>query len=479
MDELSHANRLFAQNKLGDARQIVQQVLQDSPDNADALNLYASIIAMQGNVAQAIGIFKSLTIASPDNAQIRFNLGRCYQLSRDFVSARRSFEAAVQIDPDNLPAWSMLSRGYQANDELAACIGAASNVLRLAPDTLEGRRLRLEAYITQSTAFLKKKEYDKSASLLEKALQDYPDDPRLYSRLGDVRREQDRNAEAAENFLKAAGMRTDPAIDQMSAAIAYMRDGSLDEAFSLLSLCRKNAPENQRVLSAYGPLLWELGKDDEYHALFDYQRKITSVDIAGPPSGYGSMGVFNAALNEELRKHPTLSGDRITKSTTGGLQTGNVFANPPSAIAALMDIVNAQVGEFLANARGTDATRQDEALPAWNLVGWGVILKSQGFQSPHNHPSAMVSGVYYTQVPDEVSESGSFPGCIEFGPPNESYRMSREPERHRFLAQEGRMYLFPSHFWHRTIPFESNSERICIAFDANPVPPQRMAGDGG
>ena len=30
------------------------------------------------------------------------------------------------------------------------------------------------------------------------------------------------------------------------------------------------------------------------------------------------------------------------------------------------------------------------------------------------------------------------------------------------------MVLFPSHFWHHTIPFESVDKRVCIAFDALP-----------
>ena len=31
--------------------------------------------------------------------------------------------------------------------------------------------------------------------------------------------------------------------------------------------------------------------------------------------------------------------------------------------------------------------------------------------------------------------------------------------------QEGTLLLFPSYFWHRTIPFDSAEQRISIAFD--------------
>jgi hypothetical protein len=35
-------------------------------------------------------------------------------------------------------------------------------------------------------------------------------------------------------------------------------------------------------------------------------------------------------------------------------------------------------------------------------------------------------------------------------------------------ASVGDIVLFPSSLFHRTIPFNSNEERICIAFDLKP-----------
>lgn len=35
----------------------------------------------------------------------------------------------------------------------------------------------------------------------------------------------------------------------------------------------------------------------------------------------------------------------------------------------------------------------------------------------------------------------------------------------------GMMLLFPSYFWHRTIPFDSAQERLSIAFDLTPEMP--------
>jgi hypothetical protein len=37
------------------------------------------------------------------------------------------------------------------------------------------------------------------------------------------------------------------------------------------------------------------------------------------------------------------------------------------------------------------------------------------------------------------------------------------------MPKVGDIVLFPSSLFHRTIPFESNEQRICIAFDLKPA----------
>ena len=47
-----------------------------------------------------------------------------------------------------------------------------------------------------------------------------------------------------------------------------------------------------------------------------------------------------------------------------------------------------------------------------NLFGWTVILKQQGHQNAHIHPSGWLSGVIYLKV---VPSLGKDEGAIEFG----------------------------------------------------------------
>ena len=59
-------------------------------------------------------------------------------------------------------------------------------------------------------------------------------------------------------------------------------------------------------------------------------------------------------------------------------------------------------------------------------------------------------------------------GWIEFGRPPSSFNCTIEPEVKTHRPEEGLMLLFPSYMYHRTIPFETEEERISIAFDVLP-----------
>ncbi len=73
------------------------------------------------------------------------------------------------------------------------------------------------------------------------------------------------------------------------------------------------------------------------------------------------------------------------------------------------------------------------------------------------------------QVSEAVSEpNDGHDGWIEFGRPQSIYRTAAPPNIHLVRTEEGLMVLFPSFFFHRTIPFEAEADRICIAFDIQP-----------
>ena len=60
-------------------------------------------------------------------------------------------------------------------------------------------------------------------------------------------------------------------------------------------------------------------------------------------------------------------------------------------------------------------------------------------------------------------------GAIELSSDGDEYpRLHDEFEKKVILPNVGDVIFFPSSVFHRTISFNSNEERICIAFDVGP-----------
>ena len=95
---------------------------------------------------------------------------------------------------------------------------------------------------------------------------------------------------------------------------------------------------------------------------------------------------------------------------------------------------------------------------------WSNRLKKQGFNITHIHPSGWISGVFYLKIPKNISgdEAG-----IEFSLHGDEYfiKNKKNIDSLRLNPKEGEIIFFPSSLFHSTIPFESDEERICIAFD--------------
>ena len=98
---------------------------------------------------------------------------------------------------------------------------------------------------------------------------------------------------------------------------------------------------------------------------------------------------------------------------------------------------------------------------------WYVRMKQGGHLNSHIHEDGWISGAVYLSIP-KLRESPD-EGAIELSTDGDNY-----PKQHNnfpkltILPNEGDVIFFPSSVFHRTIPFNSDEERICIAFDLKP-----------
>lgn len=214
--------------------------------------------------------------------------------------------------------------------------------------------------------------------------------------------------------------------------------------------------------------LGELGYGRDLAALSD-MALLAREELPVPP-GYTDRAAFHRALAGEIAAEPTLAYQRNT--TRFGYQTDDVgFARTP-ALRALNAALAAVVRRRAETARANPSHPFHDAAPKdFRLYSWGVILKEKGHQAPHFHPHGWLSGVYYVEVPDDITEADpQRAGWIEFGRGDERWnRKSTAMPMTQLRPEEGLLVTFPSFFWHNTRPLRTDRKRISYAFDVIPL----------
>jgi uncharacterized protein (TIGR02466 family) len=104
----------------------------------------------------------------------------------------------------------------------------------------------------------------------------------------------------------------------------------------------------------------------------------------------------------------------------------------------------------------------------WRFNGsWSVRLQTSGFHTSHVHPRGWLSSACYIDLPDSMADVQRLDGALAFGEPSIATTPAL-PAEYAVRPEVGMLVLFPSYFWHGTVPFSGDSTRLTVAFDVVP-----------
>lgn len=186
---------------------------------------------------------------------------------------------------------------------------------------------------------------------------------------------------------------------------------------------------------------------------------------------YRDAGPLNMALAALIRQiRETEPNAAPGSSTRGGYQTDTNFLYRQDApVKALQGMLYQAVQTYLPQLFQSDLAEAPKGVEA-RLWGWAVIMQAGDFNSPHVHPDAHVSGVYYPEVPAAVGTGGSDDGGrLTFYDPRPGATMhplKGHQTVQTFTPSAGSLVIFPSYLMHGVDPFRGSGERISVAFNA-------------
>jgi predicted Zn-dependent protease len=252
----------------------------------------------------------------------------------------------------------------------------------------------------------------------------------------------------------------------VSAAQLGMGDarGALTHCDTLLA----NDPDDQYLI-ALQTTAWRLLGDERYPQLCDYPTLVLPLQLEAPPP-WPDMVSLLADLKVSLnRLHDPHGHALLFQSLRHGTETTqDLSRSTDPAIRALFSTFAVPIRRYLEHVgHGSDPLRRRND-GRWRFNGsWSVRLHTSGFHTNHVHPRGWISSACYIELPDGMSDPHSQDGVLTFGEPGIATTPPLTPE-YSVRPSVGLLVLFPSYFWHGTVPFRSTQARLTVAFDAVP-----------
>ena len=399
--------------------------------------------------------------------------------------AERLYNSILNEEPNNLDANNNLGVLLQSLNRFNEAKDFCKKAIELKPNYAE-------AHYNLGISLEKLNRFEESEASFRKVLELKPNFAEAYNGLGNTLSSQPgREKEAEESFKKALIIKPDFISARYNLGLLLHLTKQHKKAANELKLINfKNS--NEFLLRCF----FELNeKSNFYNHLDSLTDKIEVNAFLGSLISRSSIrfGVnkINPFCNEPLNYilktdlklqcdfkntfvkniKDILQNNNIKKKyqslLTNGIQTsGNIFSQTKDSTEEIKNIIYSEIEKYRTHFQ----TSNEGFLKNWPkdfyINGWIVSMKSGGNLSPHMHEMGWLSGSIYINVPQKSKiDSGNLVVCIE----NEITKEREDVNPQKSIdVVTGSFCLFPSSLLHYTIPFNSEEERIVLAFDVIP-----------
>ena len=141
----------------------------------------------------------------------------------------------------------------------------------------------------------------------------------------------------------------------------------------------------------------------------------------------------------------------------------NLFDLKVDYMSDIKNIIDSEINEYQTYFKNSNEGLIKNWPNSYFVRGWLVKMKSGGNLSSHIHQYGWLSGCIYVNVPPKVNiNSGNLVVCVN----DDLTKVDNKPNLKKIInVDTGSLCLFPASLYHSTIPFESEEERIVLAFD--------------
>ncbi len=477
---------LLNAGQLANAANMAQSLLAKYPNTFILHNVLGIALDGLGQYEGAINSYRGALKLQPNMPDLHFNLGIVLSNVGLLTEAAASYRKAIVLQPKFFEAYGNLGTLLQKQGKLEEAVASYRKALSINEDP--------RGHFNLGTALRDQGKLEDAIKSYQQAINLFPNYADAHSNLGETLRDQGNMQDAITSYQNALALNPNhPSANYNMAeflylakrfdeAIPYFERSQLDDWQERSMYCLYKAERfdafksklDQIVKSSLhtAPFIATLsthyainfGVADPYNFCkngFDFVYKAAIPELSKPNSPL-LKALLNDINNAEI-------AERVQGMLHNGKQSaGNLFKRPEASFRTLAELVKQEFKNYRHQFAGADGELIKSFPGELEFTSsWFVKMRQGGHLDPHIHEIGWISGAVYLAMPSNKKNPDE--GAFEYGVHGDGY-----PQKHNnfpvgsVMPKVGEIVLFPSSLFHRTIPFTSSEERICIAFDLKP-----------
>ncbi|MGB2832130.1 MAG: tetratricopeptide repeat protein [Methylotenera sp.] len=485
--EMQPVLSLFNAGKLAEAEVAAKKLVVRYPNT---FILYQILGIAQDGLAKysdAVESYQKALAIQPNTPDLHFNLGIALSNIGKPTEAANSYRKAIALQPWFFEAYANLGTILQKNGQLDEAIQNYRTALNINEDP--------RGHFNLGTALRDEGKLDEAVSHFKRAIEMFPNYADAHNYLGECYRDQGNMEDAIKKYFDTLALNQNHAGANYNMGEFLYLAGRFDEAVDYLERSKLDDWQERALYCTYkaehfdtfksklddivqthekhnAPFLQTLsthhavnfGTEDHYNFCkngFDFVYQKSIPELAEPNSQF-LQDLLNDIDNTAIEV-------RAQAMVINGKQSaGNLFKRPEASFRKLGEIVKQEFLNYKNKFAGADCELIKSFPKELEFTSsWYVRLRRGGYVDRHIHEVGWISGAVYLVLPKDKKDP--LEGCFEYGLHGDNYPLKHENFPTGIATPHvGDIVLFPSSLFHRTIPFTSNEERICIAFDLKP-----------
>ena len=453
--EVNALSEHYQKGQLGLAENLAKSITQNYPDHEFSWKVLGAVFKQTERLQDSLIANKRAIEISPYDAEAHSNLGVTLQDLGRLEDAETSYKRAIAIKPDLAEAHNNVGNTLKALGRLEEAETSYKRAIAIMPDLAE-------AHNNLGLTLQELGRLEDAEASYKKAIAIKPALAEAHYNLGVTLQEFGRFAEAEETYVQAIRLKPDfiKARTNMLNCL-YQMDKELLFCEELDFLIKEDIT-NSIVGSFTCRSALRYGEEKQNIFCNDPLNHFLLIDLK---SRYNFEEIFVRKVRSILHENKR-SIKRQTNLMNGYQTSGNLFDIGNMFTDEIQKIIRAEIENYRINFSDS----QEGLIKKWpieySLYGWIISMKSGGELLPHMHETGWLTGSIYINIPLKTKIDGGNL-VVALGKDSDAIN-SRQNSKKIIDVVTGSLALFPSSLMHHTIPFESEEERIVLAFDVIP-----------